>query len=73
MEVDRVGYGAGGRGQRGLIEILVLIGRAAERAETDRVSVIECEIDDMNPQIFSVVMDQLCTPAPSTCSTCRST
>jgi hypothetical protein len=25
----------------------------------DRVSVIECEIDDMNPQIFGVVMDRL--------------
>ena len=25
----------------------------------DRVTVIECEIDDMNPQIFGVVMDRL--------------
>ena len=27
----------------------------------DRVTVIECEIDDMNPQIFGVVMDRLYT------------
>jgi hypothetical protein len=27
--------------------------------EGDRVTVIECEIDDMNPQIFGVVMDRL--------------
>ena len=60
MEVDRVGYGAGERDTPGHPNVLrVLIGRAAERAETDRVSVIECEIDDMNPQIFSVVMDRL--------------
>src|SRR6185503_1726447 len=40
----------------------VLIGReaAAEiRPDGDRVTVIECEIDDMNPQIFGVVMDRL--------------
>jgi uncharacterized protein (TIGR00299 family) protein len=53
----------------------VLIGREAEAApalevgqafrpagtpnEADRVTVIECEIDDMNPQIFGVVMDRL--------------
>jgi pyridinium-3,5-bisthiocarboxylic acid mononucleotide nickel chelatase len=27
--------------------------------EAERVTVIECEIDDMNPQIFGVVMDRL--------------
>lgn len=60
MEVERVGYGAGERDTPGHPNVLrVLIGRAAERAETERVSVIECEIDDMNPQIFSVVMDRL--------------
>jgi len=39
----------------------VLIGRAAEQtiAHGDRVTVIECEIDDMNPQIFGVVMERL--------------
>jgi uncharacterized protein (TIGR00299 family) protein len=31
----------------------------AFRPAGDRVTVIECEIDDMNPQIFSVVMDRL--------------
>ena len=29
------------------------------RPAGDRVTVIECEIDDMNPQIFGVVMDRL--------------
>src|SRR5205807_1188983 len=37
----------------------VLVGRAADRPHTDRVTVIECEIDDMNPQIFGTAMDRL--------------
>src|SRR6185295_9113555 len=37
----------------------VLIGRATDRPSAERVTVIECEIDDMNPQIFGVVMDRL--------------
>jgi uncharacterized protein (TIGR00299 family) protein len=31
----------------------------AAGAASDRVTVIECEIDDMNPQIFGLVMDRL--------------
>jgi uncharacterized protein (TIGR00299 family) protein len=36
-------------------------GQASQRntSEAERVTVIECEIDDMNPQIFGVVMDRL--------------
>src|SRR5262249_3798077 len=37
----------------------VLVGRAADQPTADRVTVIECEIDDMNPQIFGVTMDRL--------------
>ena len=55
-----VGYGAGDRDNPGTPNVLrVLIGRAADRPRGDRVVVIECEIDDMNPQIFGVVMDRL--------------
>jgi uncharacterized protein (TIGR00299 family) protein len=60
MTVDRVGYGAGDRDIPGTPNVLrVLIGRAADRPHGDRVVVIECEIDDMNPQIFGVLMDRL--------------
>ena len=61
MSVERVGYGAGERDHPSTPNVLrVLVGRAAENtASTERVTVIECEIDDMNPQIFGVVMDQL--------------
>ncbi len=60
MSIEHVGYGAGDREDAATPNVLrVLIGRAADRPAGDRVTVIECEIDDMNPQIFGVVMDQL--------------
>jgi uncharacterized protein (TIGR00299 family) protein len=60
MTVETIGYGAGDRDHSGSPNVLrVVIGRAAERPAGDRVVVIECEIDDMNPQIFGVVMDRL--------------
>jgi uncharacterized protein (DUF111 family) len=60
MSVERIGYGAGTRDHTSAPNVLrVLIGRASDRPEAERVTVIECEIDDMNPQIFGVLMDQL--------------
>ena len=60
MSVERVGYGAGDRDHAGTPNLLrVLIGRAADQPEAGRVVVIECEIDDMNPQLFGVVMERL--------------
>jgi len=62
MTIEQVGYGAGDRDDPETPNVLrVLIGRAddAPRAAGDRVTVIECEIDDMNPQLFGVVMDRL--------------
>src|SRR5262245_46079817 len=59
ISVERVGYGAGERDDPTTPNVLrVLIGEAAA-ARGERVTVIECEIDDMNPQIFGVVMDRL--------------
>jgi uncharacterized protein (TIGR00299 family) protein len=59
MSIERVGYGAGDRDDPTTPNVLrVLIGREAA-GQAARVSVIECEIDDMNPQIFGVVMDRL--------------
>jgi uncharacterized protein (TIGR00299 family) protein len=60
MAIEKVGYGAGERDNPGTPNVLrVLIGRAADHPQGDRVVVIECEIDDMNPQIFGVAMDRL--------------
>ncbi len=60
ISVERVGDGAGERDDPSTPNVLrVLIGRAVDRAEAERVTVIECEIDDMNPQIFGVAMERL--------------
>jgi pyridinium-3,5-bisthiocarboxylic acid mononucleotide nickel chelatase len=60
MSIERTGYGAGNRDFASTPNVLrILVGRAADAAQTDRVTVIECEIDDMNPQIFGVAMDRL--------------
>jgi uncharacterized protein (TIGR00299 family) protein len=62
MTVEHVGYGAGGRDIPSTPNVLrVVVGRAEGEGHTqaERVSVIECEIDDMNPQIFGVAMDRL--------------
>jgi uncharacterized protein (TIGR00299 family) protein len=60
MRVERIGYGAGDRDFESTPNVLrVVIGESAERVHGMRVSVVECEIDDMNPQIFGTLMDQL--------------
>jgi len=61
MRIDRVGYGAGARELPGMPNVLrVLVGEPlADTQPGDRVLVSECEIDDMNPQIFGVLMDRL--------------
>ncbi len=60
MSVEKVGYGAGERDNPQTPNVLrVLIGRAADQPGVERVSVVECEIDDMNPQLFGVAMERL--------------
>jgi uncharacterized protein (TIGR00299 family) protein len=60
LTIERVGYGAGARDNPETPNVLrILIGKAADRLPVDRVVVIECEIDDMNPQLFGSAMDRL--------------
>jgi hypothetical protein len=60
MSIERVGYGAGDHDDPTMPNVLrVLIGQETERSPGERVTVVECEIDDMNPQIFGHVMDEL--------------
>ncbi len=61
MRVERVGYGAGARDNPETPNVLrLLVGRDGGSGLLGRrVVVLECEIDDMNPQIFGVVMDRL--------------
>ena len=64
MKVERVGYGAGDNDFPSTPNVLrVLVGTETRAADAvaggSRVVVIECEIDDMNPQIFGVAMERL--------------
>jgi uncharacterized protein (TIGR00299 family) protein len=60
MRLHRVGYGAGSRDFADTPNVLrVLVGEADATAPSHSVVVIEAEIDDMNPQIFGLLMDTL--------------
>jgi pyridinium-3,5-bisthiocarboxylic acid mononucleotide nickel chelatase len=60
MRVERVGYGAGDRDFARTPNVLrAVIGRSDSGRGAMRVCVLECEIDDMNPQIFGALMEQL--------------
>jgi uncharacterized protein (TIGR00299 family) protein len=61
MTIEQVGYGAGDNDYPSTPNVLrILVGRSADaRPAGERVVVIECEIDDMNPQLFGVAMDRL--------------
>ena len=63
MRIDGIGYGAGDRDLPETPNVLrVVVGTASEAIDgvpAMRVTVMACEIDDMNPQIFGALMDRL--------------
>jgi pyridinium-3,5-bisthiocarboxylic acid mononucleotide nickel chelatase len=70
MRIEKIAYGAGDRDPKGTPNVLrILQGERSEAgahdtavgpsAEAERVVKIECEIDDMNPQLFGPLMDGL--------------
>jgi len=60
MRIERIGYGAGDRDPAGAPNLLRLfVGEGTGERSGDRVGLLEFEVDDMNPQIFGVLMDRL--------------
>ena len=60
MRTSAIGYGAGTRDLPDTPNVLrVMVGEADSRATSHAVTVIEADIDDMNPQIFGALMDRL--------------
>jgi uncharacterized protein (TIGR00299 family) protein len=64
MKVEKTGYGAGTRDFPGQANVVRLtIGQAqvgiAPEVPQDTISVLEANIDDLNPQVFGYVMDRL--------------
>jgi hypothetical protein len=60
MTLSSMGYGAGTFDPPGWPNVLrVFIGEMTALAESDRVMVLETNLDDMNPQGYEVLMDRL--------------
>src|SRR6202167_6030838 len=65
MKIEKSGYGAGSRGFPGHPNVVRLtIGEAASNAlaaktASETVTVLEANLDDLNPQVFGYVRDQL--------------
>jgi len=60
MRISEIGYGAGTRDFVDTPNVLrVLVGESDTTSARHAVVVLEAEIDDMNPQLFGVLMDRL--------------
>jgi uncharacterized protein (TIGR00299 family) protein len=60
IEVTDVGYGAGSRDIAEIPNLLRLaVGTLFSGIERDRVTLVETNIDDMNPQLYPVVIERL--------------
>ena len=60
MTIRQTGYGAGQRQVPGQPNVLrAVLGEAAASADQGRVLVLECNIDDMNPQFYGSLIERL--------------
>jgi pyridinium-3,5-bisthiocarboxylic acid mononucleotide nickel chelatase len=60
MAIDQIGYGAGDRDPKGTPNVLrVLKGNRRSASPDETIVKLECEIDDMNPQLFGPLMNAL--------------
>jgi uncharacterized protein (TIGR00299 family) protein len=60
MKVTAIGYGAGDADFAEYPNVLrLMVGQGSAQPALERVVTIECEIDDMNPQLFGPLMDRL--------------
>ena len=64
MKIEKTGYGAGGRDLPGYPNVVRLtVGQAlsewAAQTSQETISVLEANLDDLNPQVFGYVMDRL--------------
>jgi uncharacterized protein (TIGR00299 family) protein len=60
MAIEQIGYGAGDRDPKGTPNVLrILKGARPAAHQHEQVVKLECEIDDMNPQLFGPLMTAL--------------
>ena len=70
MTVSAIGYGAGTADLEGQPNVVrIMIGESAEKsahALDEEISIIEANLDDMNPQIYGYVVEKALLAARST-------
>ena len=64
MKVEKSAYGAGSRdfpGHPNVVRIVIgeSAGKMSAKTQSDTISVLEANLDDLNPQVFGYVMDRL--------------
>lgn len=59
LRIQQVGYGVGERDLDHPNLLRVLLGEVDEGYEQDEVEVIECQIDDLQPELYPYLMDKL--------------
>ncbi len=59
MRITATGYGAGDRDFHDTPNVLRVMAGEADASVVHRIVVVECEIDDMNPQLYGPLMDRL--------------
>lgn len=61
MKIERSGYGAGSRDFSGFPNVarLVIGESTAAKTTAEMITVLEANLDDLNPQVFGYVMDRL--------------
>ncbi len=61
MKVEKIGYGAGTRdfpGQANVVRLTVGEAQTALKVSEEMITVLEANLDDLNPQVFGYVMDR---------------
>jgi uncharacterized protein (TIGR00299 family) protein len=62
MRIEKTGHGAGGRDTKGRPNVLrLVVGEEASAPDSDRVVVLETEVDDASPQLLGPLVDRLLT------------
>jgi pyridinium-3,5-bisthiocarboxylic acid mononucleotide nickel chelatase len=61
MKIDKVGYGAGARDFQGHANVVrLIVGETrALNISAELITILEANLDDLNPQLFGYVMDRL--------------
>ncbi len=59
MTIEQIGYGAGNQDLQHANVLRIFIGESTEQLPQDLVTLIETNIDDMNPQLYEAVFETL--------------